>query len=144
MWPFTQKKNNIVSITLNPQYMTCCWLNNSYYGGDSGKIWGKKIQQKQKIQINAYEKTEFKSLEFENATVFNPTKIGLAINNFIKKNKIKNPIISIAISGPSVFEKIITLQTSSPTEQDFIKQDFLLEQIGKTENIKFNYREFND
>lgn len=119
MWPLV-KNNNIISIALSPQHMTCCWIN--------------KESKNNKININAYEKIEFKSLEFENAIAFNPTKISLAINNFIKKNNIKKPTIAIAISGPSVFEKIITLTTSNPCEQDFG-----LAQIKNINNTKFNY-----
>ncbi|KKP29404.1 MAG: hypothetical protein UR12_C0008G0031 [candidate division TM6 bacterium GW2011_GWF2_30_66] len=63
MWPFIRKQNNIVAISINPQYLTCCWLN--------------KETKSNLININSYEKTEFKSLEFENALIFNPTKINL-------------------------------------------------------------------
>ena len=131
MWPFDMfwGQKNIVSISLNPQYFTCCWLNN----GDSGKKTGSK-----KIIINAYEKTEFKSLEFENAIIFNPTKISFVINNFIKKNKIKKPLITIAINGPSVFEKVITLSTSNPTEQDFELENIFNDIINRTGNLNTN------
>jgi hypothetical protein len=117
MWPFIRKQNNIIAISINPQYLTCCWLN--------------KETKSNLININSYEKTEFKSLEFENALIFNPTKINLIINNFIKKNKITRPLISISISGPSVFEKIVTITKSDPTIEDFKLKDI--------NNLQINY-----
>ena len=140
MWPFNMffRQKNIVSISLNPQYLTCCWLNPPALKIRASRVFeGRRActtGTKSKIIINAYEKTEFKSLEFENAIIFNPTKISLIINNFIKNNKIKRPVITIAINGPSVFEKVITLSTSNPT-----KQDFGLENLKNTKNLKFNY-----
>lgn len=117
MWPFIRKQNNIVAISINPQYLTCCWLY--------------KEKKSNLININYYEKTNFKSLEFENSIIFNPTKINLIINNFIKKNKITKPLISISISGPSIFEKIVTIPKSNPEIEDF--------KLENTNNLQINY-----
>jgi len=106
MWPWGQKKNHLVSVSLSPQNISCCFAKQSK-------------EKNEKITIIAYERKNFASLEFEKSIVFNPTKISHCIKNFIKKNNIERPIVSLSVSGPNIFEKIITLSKSAPKKTDF-------------------------
>ena len=104
MWTWKQKNKNLISISLSPQYISCCWA--------------KQCKEK-KTTINAYEKKQLKSLEFEKSIIFNPTEINSQITRFIKKHAIEKPIISLCVTGPNVFEKITTLSKSCPDKEDF-------------------------
>ena len=103
MW--SKRKNNIISILINPQNLVLCWAQ--------------EIPHVHKILIKSYKKELFTSLEFEKSIVFNPTKISKSICTFIKENKIARPILAMAVTGPNIFEKIINLSTSSPQKEDF-------------------------
>jgi len=105
MWPWGQKKNNFVSISLSPQNISCCLARQSKRGG--------------KITIKAYERTNFASLEFEKSIVFNPTNISHHIKKFIKKYDIEKPKVAFSVSGPNIFEKTVTLSKSAPKKTDF-------------------------
>lgn len=81
--------------------------------------------------IHAYEKKDFEALEFEKSIVFNPTKISANIKKFIKNNNIKNPFVSMSISGPNIFEKIVTLPKSFAKKEDF--------KIADVKNLNWNH-----
>ena len=106
MWLWGQKKKAVVSISLSPQHISCCLAQQN-------------DQDTKKITISAYERKNFRSLEFEKSIVFNPTTISRHIKQFIKKNKVEKPIASLSISGPNIFEKIVTLSKSTPQKTDF-------------------------
>jgi len=102
MWPFQPRNYNIVTLALTPQQIVC--------------LWAKKNSEA--VEVKAYERKKFGHLEFEKSMVFNPSKIGAIIDQFIKKNQIIKPFVSLAATGPYVFEKIITIPTSSPEKKD--------------------------
>jgi len=116
MWP--RRKSNIVSVSINPQNLILCWAQDN--------------KKSKEIVIKSYKKEMLTSLEFEKSIVFNPTKISNIISTFIKKQAIGKPIISLAVAGPNVFEKIVNLPTSSPQKKDFA--------IPETHNINWNSR----
>jgi len=97
MWP--RRKNNIVSVSINPQNLILCWAQ--------------KDKKSNKILLKSYKKEYFESLELEKSIIFNPTRINNSICEFIKKNKITYPTLSLAVTGPNIFEKIINCPTSS-------------------------------
>lgn len=118
MWPFKQSEPNLISVSLNPQYMCCSLIQR-----EKDNI----------ITIQAYKMILFKHLEFEKSIVFNFSKISNTIKTFIKTYNIKNPMLTFSISGPNIFEKIVTLSTSMPT-----KEDFKIPQINKL-NWQYSY-----
>ncbi|MFC1842862.1 hypothetical protein ACFLYU_04350 [Candidatus Dependentiae bacterium] len=122
-------KSNIVSVSLNPQYLTCCFAQAPTNKAKHSKGFcpSKKEKRKEReeeknraaIKINAYQRKKLTSLEFERSILFNPTKISTVISKFIKNNNITKPIIALSVSGPNIFEKMVTLSTSSPSISDF-------------------------
>jgi len=126
MWPLKKgiRDNSIICVSLSPQYIKCCLIS--------------KQNIKNKISINAYEKKELKALEFEKSILFNPTKISSVIKNFITNNSVKNPVISLSVCGPNIFEKIVTLSTSCPTKET-ITNNFNNNNFNNIKNISLQY-----
>ena len=109
MWPFRKAEPELVTVALNPQSMVCSWIKKE-------KL---QLKNNKNIRVKAYKKIIFKQLEFEKSVLFNLSKMSNHIKRFIRANNIKNPLLALSISGPTVFEKIITLSISTPSDEDF-------------------------
>jgi len=103
MWPLKRKSPEIVTVSISPQKMALSWIK----------------EENKKITIKSYKPFSFEHLEFEKSIVFNPTKIKTLAKQFLEENNIKKASFSIAVSGPSIFEKIVKLAKASPHKQDF-------------------------
>ena len=106
MWSFNQKRNELITISLTPQNLTCSWIARSK---------GKKAT----ARLKAYTRIPIKQFEFSQAVLFNPTRIKHHITAFIQEQQGANIPVALSVSGPKVFEKIIHLNTASPTAQEF-------------------------
>ena len=106
MWPFGQKKNEVVTISLSPQNITCSHIRKSK-------------EKKELPVLHAYRRIPLKHLEFAQAIPFNHTLLLDKINRFINDHNLQNADVVLAFSGPKIFEKIITLQNSAPSKSDF-------------------------
>jgi len=107
MWPFNRKKHKLFTISLTPQNITCTVLKR------------KKNSSKQACRLLAYERTPLKQLEFAQAIPFNLTVLKKIIGDFVKKNQLETTESVLSISGPRVFEKIVTLAKSHPKKEEF-------------------------
>jgi len=117
MWPFRGTKHEIISVSLTPEQITCSWFAEN--------------NKNKNFALHAYQQYKFTHLEFEQSIIFNPTRISRLVSEFVKNNRIKNPYIALSITGPNVFEKIVTLSTSSPQKIDF--------KIPEFESLKWQY-----
>jgi len=110
-----KKRPDIISAAISPQKLTLSWMQKGSQGPE----------------LKAYETFSFKNLEFEKSIVFNPTKISSFLKNFAKENSIKNATFAISICGPTIFEKILTLSTSTPEKKDL--------NLKELKNLKWDY-----
>jgi len=103
MWPFRQIEPELVTVSLTPQAINLCWIT----------------KEKNNTHTKAYKTILFKNLEFEKSTIFNLSKISATIKHFVSSNNIRKPLLALAVSGPNIIEKVITLSTSNPSDTDF-------------------------
>lgn len=111
MWPFCQlnklwqdkfsKKNNIISIILEPENMVISW-----------------IKKEKKLDLLAHENFTLNKFDYLNGLIFNYENISKKINFFMQKNKIKRPLISLSVSGPGIFEKTIKSANTIISEKE--------------------------
>jgi hypothetical protein len=94
MWPFTKKTNNVVTIYLTPQQLSCCHMKQSSPGTTE-------------TRVHSYLNIPLTHLEFEHALLFNPTLLKQYITNFIATTGLKRPSVALALSGPHILEKIV-------------------------------------
>lgn len=106
MWLFKRKKNKLFTISLTPQNITCSIIEKPH----------KKNNQ---YCLKAYKRSPLKKLEFTQAILFNPTSLKKIIKHFMESNELKNVDAAISISGPRIFEKIITVKSCTPDQNDF-------------------------
>ncbi len=104
MWPLAPIKNELVTITLSPQYITCSWIQPH--------------NKRTPFALAAYQKTALDHLELEQSIIFNPTKIQQYINNFLEQYNLNNAFVACSCAGPGIREKIITLNIASPKPKD--------------------------
>src|SRR3990172_11228861 len=93
MWPIPHISNNHVSITLDPNYLTCSWISQN-----------KKLPQP--FELKAYAAFPLDCGEYLQQ-IFNPTSIKTHITSFLKENNIKNPSIAVSVAGPYIIEKLL-------------------------------------
>ena len=106
MWPFGQKKNELLTISLTPQNLTCSWITRSKGGKTTSRL-------------KAYTRIAIKQFAFSQAVLFNPTIIKKHITTFIKEHNAAHIPVAFSVAGPKVFEKIVHLNTACPTTQEF-------------------------
>ena len=76
-------------------------------------------QKKNTHELCAYERTPLKQLEFAQALPFNTTKLKTIVTTFVKKHNLDQTQAAMSISGPPIFEKIVTISTAHPEKKDF-------------------------
>ena len=116
-WELLRTRHEIISAAISPQRLTLSWIQEDKATGT--------------IEIKSYKNLLLKNLEFEKSIVFNPTKISSFLKNFAKENSIKNATFAISICGPTIFEKILTLSTSTPEKKDL--------NLKELKNLKWDY-----
>lgn len=106
MWPFGRKKNELVTVSITPQNLSCSWIE--------------KLSNRQApYTLMAYTRTPLKQLEFSQAVVFNPTIIKKHITSFLKKHHLIGRPVVLSVSGPKVLEKIVLTKTASPAIDEY-------------------------
>lgn len=106
MWPFTHKQNNLVTIYLTPQHLTCCLIERVHTKNSPHLL-------------KAYSRFPLKHLEFVQAILFNPTIIKQQIVQFITNTGLDYPPVALAVSGPRVLEQIVQTHEASTKNQTF-------------------------
>ena len=118
MWPLPSYKNELVTITICPQYLTCSWIKSS--------------NKQAPLQLCAYERFDLDHLELEKLIVFNPTAIKKHINTFTKKHRLHNAPIACALAGPQVSERLLTLNTLTPQPEQVV--------TARSPHMRWEYR----
>lgn len=108
MWPLPQLDKQFVAITIQPHYLTCSWIKQS--------------QKKASLVLCAYERFSLRNLALEKLILFNPTYIQRCIKTFLATHQLDNAFIACSLSGPSIIEQFLPLQTPSPTLNTFSLQ----------------------
>lgn len=106
MWPLKRKLNKLLTISLTPQNITCCVIKADRF-------------KKKRCTVCAYERTPLKHLEFAQAIPFNVSKLQKIITEFVQKNQLEQTQAAISVSGPPVFEQIVTVAQAHPQKKDF-------------------------
>lgn len=106
MWPLPPLDNQVVTITFQPQHLCCSWITQTH-----GRA---------PLSLRAYQRFPLQQLELERLTIFNPTRIKKKIATFLHKHKLSHAFIIFGLNGPELKEKIVTLDTASPTRDDFV------------------------
>lgn len=105
MWPFTKKQNDLITIYLTPQYLTCCHMQQSAHQTSP--------------HVQSYLKVPLKHLEFAQALVFNPTVLKHHVTQFITNTGLHYPPVALALSGPRIFEQIVQTHEAVVTPNSF-------------------------
>jgi len=96
MWPLPKVSNESITCICTPQAISLSHLQ----------------PKKGKVFLNAYQRIAFSNAELEYSLVCNPTRIRNIIGEFSEQYSPNAPV-SIAVSGPSVHEKITTTNTKA-------------------------------
>lgn len=95
----------LVTITIGPKALSCAVITEQ----------GKRAP----LLLKNYLYHHFDALEIENLVLYNPTKIGTLISNFLKHHTLHNVYISIAFEGPLLQESFLKLPTTDPCKESF-------------------------
>jgi hypothetical protein len=104
MWGLPRWNNQLVTITLQPQVMTCSLIGSS--------------KQSSLLTLHAYKKYTFQDLELEKLIVFNPTKINHVISNFLDSCNAQRAFVACALRGPQLFERFVAIANANPSLKD--------------------------
>lgn len=118
MWGFPQNNNQLVTITFQPQVMTCSLITLS--------------KQSAPLALHAYKKFTFQELELESLIVFNATKIKQHINDFLDSCNAHTAFVACSLRGPILFERFV-----STTKVDASMEDF---EIPERSHMLWDYR----
>lgn len=105
MWGLPQHDNQLVTITFQPQVMTCSLIKPSKHSAP--------------LALHAYKKITFQELELESLIVFNATKIKQHIIDFLDSCNARNAFVVCSLRGPKVFERFVPTTKSQPSLEDF-------------------------
>lgn len=105
MWRPPRLDNKLVTITFQPQALTCSIITTS--------------SKRAPFAVRAYQRFPLRNLELERLILFNPTKIKQNIQHFLHVHDAQNAYVSCMLNGPELFEKISSLRTATPTVDDF-------------------------
>jgi hypothetical protein len=94
MWLHKQTIKDFVALAFKPQYLAYAHI--------------KKTDNHIPYAMINYKLIPFTNLELENQIIFNPTSIGKHLNTLLHENKLSGTDLRISISGPTIFEKIIS------------------------------------
>ncbi len=105
MWPFLPHKNNVVTILCNPQQIVCSWIQRS--------------DKHAPLELKGYTRIPLEHFELERGVLFNPTSIKKYVTQFLHAHGLAKAYITIATSGPTIKQQLVTLPHASPTLDDF-------------------------
>jgi hypothetical protein len=105
MWGSPHYDNQLVTITFQPQVMTCSLITPS-----------KRFAP---LALQAYKKITFCELELESLIVFNATKISQHITDFLDSCNARNAFVACSLRGPKLFERFVPLTKADPSMEDF-------------------------
>lgn len=94
----------LVSIQITPSHISCALIE------------GTTTQQ---LRVRAYETTPFTNLECEKLVIFNQPRLRAIIGNFIRTHNMQNAYATCALTGPNIFEGMISQPTPHPKPEDF-------------------------
>jgi len=118
MWGLPQYDNQLVTITFQPQVMTCSLITTS--------------KRSAPLVLHAYKKITFQELELESLIVFNPTKIKQHIVNFLNSCNARNAFVACSLRGPKLFERFVSVTKAHPSMEDF--------EVSERNHMLWDYR----
>jgi len=102
MWPLPPTKNELISITANPQHIACSWI--------------KRSRKKPLLELRAYKRMPLQHLELEKLILFNPTKIKKFITNFVHTYNLEHAFAALALRGPGIVEHFVPHASTTSTD----------------------------
>jgi len=118
MWGSLQNDNQLVTITFQPQVMTCSLITPS--------------KRSAPLALHAYKKITFQELELESLIVFNATKIKQHINDFLASCNAPNAFVACSLRGPTLFERFVSTTKADPSMEDF--------EVSERNHMLWDYR----
>jgi len=104
MWPLPAISSQSVTISFSPCNLVCSWFQEN---------------KDETYTLKAHQRIPLHNLELEKATIFNPSFLGKAITQFLHEYHLEDASVYASVKGPIIFEKIVSLPTSSPEPGDF-------------------------
>jgi hypothetical protein len=114
--PFLGSCDDLITISLNPQFLTCTWMKSAQINAKNNNRW----------MLKNYHKIPLLNLEFEQSVPFNLTRIKQSIHEFITANDLKSAYAAIAISGPGIKEEFLTRSIAHPKREHFESEELKL------------------
>lgn len=100
MWPLPTLKNEYVSLILNADTISCCWIK------------------KESSSCSVLAQQTFDA-DIPTRSMINQKQIQRHLSGFLAHHALENAFISLGISGSAIVEAIVELPTLSPKTTDF-------------------------
>ncbi len=104
MWNKSKEQNAFI-VTITPRTVTCSHISRKTSSSP--------------LSLQSYHNNTFDNLELENLILFNPTNIARHIHNYYKPIQSKKTPALIALQGPSLYTKIVSVTTAHPQLEHF-------------------------
>lgn len=121
MWPLPKLQNELVTLVLTPESLTCAWLRQRQQSLQS--FFSKKTADNKAnppFTLHAYRQIPLEHQQFSQAVLYNPTFIKQQITSFLTEHALTHAFISLGISGDRVLQRLIPMDTAMPTRSHFL------------------------
>lgn len=106
MWPLPRLSNTLLAITCTPQELTCSLIRPTRIA--------------RRYELYAHHCYPLTHGELEQLLVFNPTLLRTYIQNVITQHQLTNSACVLALTGPSITQRIVTINQSDPVYHQFV------------------------
>jgi hypothetical protein len=106
MWPLPTITNKLLAITCTPQEICCSLIRPTRIA--------------RRYELYAHHCFPLIHHEFEQLILFNPTRIRTYIQKVISQHQLENSSCVIALTGPSITQRIITIHESTPAYHQIV------------------------
>lgn len=120
MWPLPRLQNELVTLVLTPETLTCAWFKQ--HKPSLKNLFSKTSIHKNKppFTLHAYRQIPLEHQQFTQAILYNPTFIQQQITSFLAEHTLAHAFISLSISGDRVLQRLISMDTAMPTRAHFL------------------------
>ncbi len=121
MWPLPKLQNELVTLVLTPETLTCAWLKQ--HKPSLQTFFLRKTPDHKNnppFSLHAYRQIPLEHQQYTQAILYNPTFIQQEITAFLAKHALMHAFISLGISGDSILQRLIPMDTAMPTRSHFL------------------------
>ena len=121
MWFKKTAYKKVISIILEPTYLVCAYLEFS--------------TKNQPCILHAHQRITLTQTGLNSNIIFNPTMLKTYIQTFIDSNQTDNAYVVFAMRGPCIVEEMVTFDSSTPQQKDFIQY---YQNLYSTDEVKLD------